>query len=147
MFSSSIEDELPRLQIPTLVLHPRTYTMLPAPEGARLASLVPNSQFVLIGGEYLYGDGKEGLADIRDFLAKLPEESRPAGKGVGADGLSQREIEVLRLLAAGRSNQQIADALVISLNTVRRHVSNVFDKTGVHNRAQAGAYARDHGIA
>jgi DNA-binding NarL/FixJ family response regulator len=56
-------------------------------------------------------------------------------------------MEVLRLLAAGRSNQQIADELVISLNTVRRHVSNVFDKTGAANRAQATAYAKDHGIA
>jgi DNA-binding NarL/FixJ family response regulator len=62
------------------------------------------------------------------------------------EGLSVRELEVLRLLAAGRSNQQIADELVISLNTVRRHVSNVFDKTGAANRAQAAVYARDHGI-
>jgi DNA-binding NarL/FixJ family response regulator len=53
----------------------------------------------------------------------------------------------LRLIARGLSNQQIADELVISVNTVRRHVSNVFDKTGVANRAQATAYAKDHGIA
>jgi DNA-binding NarL/FixJ family response regulator len=61
--------------------------------------------------------------------------------------LSSREAEVLRLLAAGRSNQQIADELVISLNTVRRHVSNIFDKTGAANRAQAAVYAKDHGLA
>jgi DNA-binding NarL/FixJ family response regulator len=69
-------------------------------------------------------------------------ETRPDG-----GGLSSREIEVLRLLAAGRSNQQIADDLVISLNTVRRHVSNIFDKTGAANRAQATAYAKDYGLA
>ena len=63
------------------------------------------------------------------------------------DRLSSRELEVLRLLAAGRSNQQIADELVISLNTVRRHVSNVFDKTGVANRTEAAGYARDRGLA
>jgi DNA-binding NarL/FixJ family response regulator len=62
------------------------------------------------------------------------------------DKLSPREVDVLRLLAAGRSNQQIADELVISLNTVRRHVSNIFDKTDVTNRAQAAVYARDHSI-
>jgi NarL family two-component system response regulator LiaR len=61
--------------------------------------------------------------------------------------LSSRELEVLRLLAAGRSNQQIADDLVISLNTVRRHVSNIFDKTGAANRTEAAVYARDHGLA
>jgi NarL family two-component system response regulator LiaR len=88
---------------------------------------------------------------IEDFLtaltlsdaAKAPNSSGDAAQ----DRLSSREIEVLRLLAAGRSNQQIADELVISLNTVRRHVSNVFDKTGVANRAQAAIYARDHGLA
>jgi DNA-binding NarL/FixJ family response regulator len=63
-----------------------------------------------------------------------------------ATGLSAREIEVLRFVSAGKSNQQIADELVISVNTVRRHVSNILDKTGAANRAQAVAYARDHGI-
>jgi LuxR family maltose regulon positive regulatory protein len=53
---------------------------------------------------------------------------------------------VLRHLAAGWSNQQIADELVITRNTVRRHVSNIFDKTGLVNRAQAGVYARDNGL-
>jgi len=77
--------------------------------------------------------------------------SRLGGEGTAAaaapaaatypDGLSEREVEVLRLVAAGSSNQQIADELVISLNTVRRHVSNVFDKIGVANRTQATAYA------
>jgi DNA-binding NarL/FixJ family response regulator len=84
------------------------------------------------------------MIDFFDGLAIGQAEAHyqsPAGL------LSTRELEVLRLLAAGRSNQQIADELVISLNTVRRHVSNVFDKTAVANRAQATAYAKDHGIA
>jgi DNA-binding NarL/FixJ family response regulator len=55
-------------------------------------------------------------------------------------------LEVLRCLAAGKSNTQIADELVISQNTVIRHVSNIFAKTGVTNRAQAAIYARDRGI-
>jgi ATP/maltotriose-dependent transcriptional regulator MalT len=57
------------------------------------------------------------------------------------DELSEREVEVLRLLAVGMSNQQIAEELVISLNTVARHVSNIFDKTGTANRTGAAAYA------
>ncbi len=61
-------------------------------------------------------------------------------------GLTKREVEVLRLIAGGRSNQEIADELVISLNTVFRHVSNIFDKTGVANRAEAAAYATRHGL-
>ena len=76
-----------------------------------------------------------------------PAAAEEPSPSAAAHSLSQREIEVLRLLAAGRSNQQIADELVISLNTVRRHVSNVFDKTGVANRTEASVYARNHGIA
>jgi DNA-binding NarL/FixJ family response regulator len=86
---------------------------------------------------------------IDDFLAGIPsqpEALRPTPPEA-AGLLSQRELDVLRLLVAGRSNQQIADELVISLNTVRRHVSNIFDKTGAANRAQAAVYAKDHGLA
>ena len=62
------------------------------------------------------------------------------------DGLTQREVEVLRLIAAGRSNPDIAVELVISLNTVARHVSNIFSKTGAANRAEAATYAYRHGL-
>jgi DNA-binding NarL/FixJ family response regulator len=62
------------------------------------------------------------------------------------DGLSAREVEVLRLLAAGTSNREIAAALVLSLNTVYRHVSNIFAKTGAANRTEAALYALRHGL-
>ena len=61
--------------------------------------------------------------------------------------LSPRELEVLRLIAAGKSNQQIADELVISPNTVGRHVSNIFNKLGFANRAEAATYALRQGLA
>jgi DNA-binding NarL/FixJ family response regulator len=60
--------------------------------------------------------------------------------------MSVREIEVLRLLAAGKSNQQIAEELVISQNTVIRHVSNIFAKIGAENRTEAAAYAHRHNL-
>jgi predicted ATPase/DNA-binding CsgD family transcriptional regulator len=62
-------------------------------------------------------------------------------------GLSPREMDVLRLIAVGKSNREIADALVISLNTVARHVSNIFDKVGAANRTEAAAFAHHHGLA
>jgi DNA-binding CsgD family transcriptional regulator len=62
------------------------------------------------------------------------------------DGLSGREVEVLRLVAAGKSNQQIADELVISMNTVIRHVSNIFSKIGAANRTEAASYAHRHSL-
>ena len=52
----------------------------------------------------------------------------------------------MRLVAAGKSNAQIADELVISVNTVQRHVGNILSKTGVANRTQAAAYAHAAGI-
>jgi DNA-binding NarL/FixJ family response regulator len=61
-------------------------------------------------------------------------------------GLTPRELEVLRLLAAGRSNRAIAEALVLSEKTVARHVSNIFDKLDVSSRAAATAYAYEHGL-
>ncbi len=61
-------------------------------------------------------------------------------------GLSQREVEVLRLLALGKSNREIGVELVITEGTVRRHVSNVYDKIGVSNRTEATRYALREGF-
>ena len=57
------------------------------------------------------------------------------------DGLTSREVEVLRLIARGLTNQQIAEELTISLNTVLHHVTNIFGKTGAANRTEASGYA------
>jgi LuxR family maltose regulon positive regulatory protein len=56
--------------------------------------------------------------------------------------LSERELDVLQLIARGDSNQEIADRLVITLDTVKRHVTHIFEKLGVHNRVQSVARAR-----
>jgi DNA-binding CsgD family transcriptional regulator len=62
-------------------------------------------------------------------------------------GLSARELEVLGLVAQGRTNREIAEALVLSEKTVARHLTNIFTKIGVGNRASATAYALNHGLA
>jgi DNA-binding CsgD family transcriptional regulator len=62
-------------------------------------------------------------------------------------GLSEREAEVLRLIAAGKSSRKIAETLVISVRTVERHIENIYHKTGTHGRAQATAYALANGLA
>jgi DNA-binding NarL/FixJ family response regulator len=59
-------------------------------------------------------------------------------------GLTRRELEVLRLVAAGRTNREIASALVISERTVARHLQNIFVKLGVSSRTAAGAFAFEH---
>jgi LuxR family transcriptional regulator, maltose regulon positive regulatory protein len=75
--------------------------------------------------------------------AALPGPWRPAAV---AGPLSARELEVLGLLAAGKSNQAIAEELVISLDTVKRHVTHILDKLGVANRVQAVTRARALGL-
>jgi DNA-binding NarL/FixJ family response regulator len=62
-------------------------------------------------------------------------------------GLTERELEVLRLVAAGKSNREIGTALTISEHTVARHIQNIFAKLGVSSRTAAGAFAFNHDLA
>ena len=77
----------------------------------------------------------------------VDRRSEPAPSGVEPFPipLTRREQEVIALIAAGRTNQQIADHLVISLGTVKRHNSNIYRKLGVRGRAQAVVKARELG--
>jgi ATP/maltotriose-dependent transcriptional regulator MalT len=83
-------------------------------------------------------------AFLRDMQVPIVSEepTNPAG-------LSSREIDVLALIASGRSNQEIADELFLSVRTVERHISTIYDKLGAHGkaaRATATAYALKHGL-
>jgi DNA-binding CsgD family transcriptional regulator len=84
-----------------------------------------------------------------DELGAVPargEVERDLGGG-RPDGLTAREVEVLRLVAAGRTNPQIAAELFLSEKTVARHLSNIFGKTNVTSRTAAAAYAFQHQLA
>lgn len=86
--------------------------------------------------------------EASDLLREMEAGSKPDGRE--SAGLTRRETDVLRLLAEGASNQQIADALFISIRTVERHVSTIYDKlgaTGTAARAAATAWAIAHGLA
>jgi ATP/maltotriose-dependent transcriptional regulator MalT len=98
--------------------------------------------------------GSRGLAPdyIATLLTASGEEpatamprSVPRSAGL-VDPLSQRELEVLRLLAGGASNEEIAERLVIAVSTAKRHVSNIFGKLTVSSRTQAVARARALGL-
>ncbi|MBV9229015.1 MAG: hypothetical protein JOZ18_06850, partial [Chloroflexi bacterium] len=102
-----------------LLAHVSTYTTASSSYIQRIRSAIPSTQQALLSPE-------------REEAAHAP-----------LDPLSGREREVLSLLAEGASNQQIADQLVISLNTAKRHVKNILAKLDVTNRTQAAARARE----
>ena len=156
MSAESGDAMLMRLQVPVLVTAVREASsgrpVAGEEEAKRIAAIVPNARLVLFddihGG--LNPDEKgvrPAIAAIQNLLAELPADSQTPMRSKATDGLSARELEVLRLLAAGRSNVQIADELVISPNTVNRHVSNIYAKTGAANRAEAASYATRNGLA
>jgi LuxR family transcriptional regulator, maltose regulon positive regulatory protein len=112
----------------------------------------------LLGGRR--SERQEALDAVpRDYLGRLAVAFEQAGAPVfpatkpGAvmvpglvEALSARELEVLALLATGKSNRAIAEELVVTLDTVKRHVTNLFNKLGVASRVQAVARARELGL-
>ena len=90
--------------------------------------------------------------DMKPLIAKFEvlEErlkSVRGGRPELPNGLTGREAEVLRLIAAGQSRQEMATVLIVSENTIGRHVSNIYSKIGVTNRAEAASFAHRHDLA
>ena len=140
----SFLDLLGALRTPTLVLTTSPTGLYPREEAQKVAQLA-RGQIVALDGRTPYGDGDQAVTAILSFLANL-DSTRPVASAV-PDGLSDREREVLRLLAQGKSNPEIAKELFISRSTVQNHVSNILIKTNAANRTEAAVYAKEHGIS
>ncbi len=136
---TDIRDVLPRITAPTLVLHRRNDG---SPERSEyLVRHIPNAEFQSLEGDHhvpFLGDGLSVVDAINAFLDRplLPSTNRPP-----ACSLTAREIDVLRLIAEGLSNREIAARLCLSEKTVNRHLANLYAKIDVHSRGAAIAYA------
>lgn len=129
------------IEIPALVLHRRRDCLLPYELGQYLAQHLPQATFRELSGEHhtpYFGDSEAVTQAIEGFL------HLPMTPETWIKPLTPRELEILRLVAEGCQNTDIADRLCISPATVRRHLANLYTKLGVSTRAAAVAYAFRH---
>lgn len=120
---------------------PEGYMRIFVDEGSRMAALLHRAASRGVTPDY-----------VTRLLAAFPsvdqgiQPSPPVSTFSFNKPLSERELEVLHLLAVGATNQEIAGELSIALTTARKHVSNIIRKLGVHNRTQAVSRGRDFGL-
>jgi pimeloyl-ACP methyl ester carboxylesterase/DNA-binding CsgD family transcriptional regulator len=153
-YAFSVEDSAAEIRSPTMVLHRRNDRAIPFDLGRQLAARIPGAAFVALeGADHLpwYGDaGAVARAALEFAGVDRPEvEIAPptdAARAAGDADLSAREREVLRLVAAGLSDVEIAEKLVLSPHTVHRHVANIRTKLRLPSRAAAVAHAARIGL-
>jgi RNA polymerase sigma factor (sigma-70 family) len=142
---TEISDTARRITQPALVLHARQDRSVPYEEGRRLASLLPEARLVTLESDnHILQEGEPAweafLSEVRAFLG---DDQRAPALAADLSELSEREREVLQLVAAGMTNEQIAERLFLSTRTVERHLSNVYAKlrlSGKSARAAAAAH-------
>jgi DNA-binding CsgD family transcriptional regulator len=146
--SSDVSKVAAQVQAPALLIHAQDDVLFPIAGAQSLAALLPNAQMRIIPGAASLGPFTDSSAveAALDFLldgggSASTRKVPPVQAVPPIEALSARELEVLRLIAAGRTNEEIARALFISPSTVSHHVSNILAKTGAANRTEAAAYA------
>lgn len=136
---------LPLIRVPTLIVHDTGFPFGSFEDCQEVADAMPSARLVVIPG-----DGAAEIAAIDTFL-RAPRGSSGATPNVASNTvaacLTPREIEVLRLIAGGRTNREMSEDLVLSERTVARHITNIYDKLGLRSKAEATAYAIRHNLA
>lgn len=134
-----VRDALPGIQAPTLVAHNRRDKAIPLQAGREIADLVPGAQLHLFEGnehDPFIRDSGSVVETIVDFVNGRPITA-PATPSRPEPGLTDREREVLALIASGRTNRDIAAELGITVKTVERHVTHIYRKLDAGGRADA----------
>jgi DNA-binding CsgD family transcriptional regulator len=145
-----VSGDVKRITVPTLVMHLDDDHAVRFDRGRELAATIPGARFAALEGRdhvILANDAAwpRFLAEIDAFV---PGTATHGESDASAATLTERERDVLRLVAAGRSNEDIAAELSLSVRTVERHLGNVYTKLGISGRsARAAAAARYAGLA
>lgn len=143
--SVNVVELLAQVRVPTLVIHGQQDQIVPLSEGRRIASEIPDAQFVeLASKNHVLLEGEPAWPRFKDAVLAFFGQSDRDGADDPFASLSRREREIFTLIVDGMSNAEIGERLSISEKTVRNHVSNVYDKLGVWTRSQAIVFARDH---
>jgi pimeloyl-ACP methyl ester carboxylesterase/DNA-binding CsgD family transcriptional regulator len=143
-FATDLRATLPEVSARSLVLHRSGDRAVPIELGRELASLLPNARFAPLSGDSHFpwvGDAREIHRALAGFLGGTDSETADDDSP-----LTVRETEVLRLVATGLSNREIASSLVLSEHTVHRHIANILRKLTLSTRAAASAYAARAGL-
>jgi pimeloyl-ACP methyl ester carboxylesterase/DNA-binding CsgD family transcriptional regulator len=133
-----IADLLPRVRVPTLVLHARHDEVVPFAEGRRLASEIPGAEFVeLDSHNHVLLAHEPAWAEFQRAVLAFTGLDADADAVAHEAQLTPRERQILGLLDDGLSNAEIGRRVFLSEKTVRNHQSSIYRKLGVANRAQA----------
>jgi pimeloyl-ACP methyl ester carboxylesterase/DNA-binding CsgD family transcriptional regulator len=147
IYRNDVRAELDKVRASTLVVHRRGDRAIPYKLGRELAATIPRATLIPLDGRAHFpwaGDSEPVVRALRTVLA--PAAPPAAVREPAAALLSGREREVLSLVAAGLSDQEIADQLILSHHTVHRHVANIRHKLGRGSRAAAVAEAARLGL-
>jgi pimeloyl-ACP methyl ester carboxylesterase/DNA-binding CsgD family transcriptional regulator len=144
----NVTDLLPRINVPTLVLHSNEDEAVPLTEGKLLATHIPNAQFVVLESRnHILLEDEPAWARFKAavlaFTGVMPQ---PGAEDPIFATLSPRERDILQGIAGGKTNSEIGRHLFISEKTVRNHITRIFEKLGVQSRAQAIVLAKDKGL-
>jgi pimeloyl-ACP methyl ester carboxylesterase/DNA-binding CsgD family transcriptional regulator len=155
-----------QVQVPTLVLHAQNEARIPFGQGRLMAALIPNARFVPLDSknhlllehepawqrfltevqQFIQSDVESSTSEAPTIATQNPDPQGYSVKLKLTEDLTEREQEILELIAQGLSNTQISDRLVLSPKTVRNHITHIFSKMQVTTRAAAIVQARNAGL-
>ena len=143
-----------RVSAPSLVLHARGDRVISFEAGVELAALLPDAHFMPVesANHAVTETGRQDPNVYRAIAAFLGEETAAGAVATEREGphpavvashapLTHRQLQVLRLIAAGKSSREVAAELILSERTVQRHIADLYTKIGARNRAEATAFA------
>jgi pimeloyl-ACP methyl ester carboxylesterase/DNA-binding CsgD family transcriptional regulator len=148
VYRNDVRDRLPLVKAPTVVVHRREDRAIPYRLGRKVAAEITRATLVPLAGSAHFpwaGDSRSVVRALRAVLTAEPLPGRQVAEPPAAL-LSRREREVLKLVAHGLNDREIAEQLILSPHTVHRHVANIRHKLGRGSRTAAVAEAARQGL-